>query len=209
MLSLATSRSKKPSAQPPDQNIRLGFAETAGRRSLFFACAISRLSASGPGRVKTPAPAARVEYLAGFAHHESQIMLRSCSSNPCWRIVFSTSRRCMSFHTDWAHFVSSSQRSGMSAVRAEPDARSRRPPPPHLAPKRSLRWLSILHCIKDSALTRPMLWRRGGARLHPGRGNKPRSGPISSPVRVRTAGERDEPVAKRRSTRSPAARRNA
>jgi hypothetical protein len=39
MLSLATSRSKKPSAQPPDPNIRLGFGETALRRSLFF-CAL-------------------------------------------------------------------------------------------------------------------------------------------------------------------------
>ena len=40
MLSLATSRSKKPSAQPPDPNIRLGFGETAARRSFFFACVI-------------------------------------------------------------------------------------------------------------------------------------------------------------------------
>ena len=40
MLSLATSKSKKPSAQPPDPNIRLGFGETAARRSFFFACGI-------------------------------------------------------------------------------------------------------------------------------------------------------------------------
>jgi hypothetical protein len=38
MLSLATSRSKKPSAQPLDPNIRLGFGETAARRSFFFVC---------------------------------------------------------------------------------------------------------------------------------------------------------------------------
>jgi hypothetical protein len=38
MLLLATSKSKKPSAQPPDPNIRLGFGETAARRSFFFAC---------------------------------------------------------------------------------------------------------------------------------------------------------------------------
>ena len=38
MLSLATSRSKTPSAQPSDPNIRLGFGETAARRSFFFAC---------------------------------------------------------------------------------------------------------------------------------------------------------------------------
>jgi hypothetical protein len=44
MLSLATSRSKKPSAQPPDPNIRLGFGETAARRSLFLhgsCCSVS------------------------------------------------------------------------------------------------------------------------------------------------------------------------
>ena len=40
MLSLATSKSKKPSAQPPDPNIRLSFGETAARRSFFFACGI-------------------------------------------------------------------------------------------------------------------------------------------------------------------------
>jgi hypothetical protein len=40
MLSLATSKSKRPSAQPPDPNIRLGFGETAARRSFFFACGI-------------------------------------------------------------------------------------------------------------------------------------------------------------------------
>jgi hypothetical protein len=36
MLSLATSKSKKPSAQPPDPDIRLGFGETAARRSFLF-----------------------------------------------------------------------------------------------------------------------------------------------------------------------------
>jgi hypothetical protein len=40
MLSLATSRSKKPNAQPPDPNIRLGLGETAARRSFFFAFVI-------------------------------------------------------------------------------------------------------------------------------------------------------------------------
>jgi hypothetical protein len=42
MLSLATSRSKTPSAQPSDPNIRLGFGETAARRSFFCACALDR-----------------------------------------------------------------------------------------------------------------------------------------------------------------------
>ena len=40
MLSLAASKSKKPSAQPPNPNIRLGFGEAAARRSFFFACGI-------------------------------------------------------------------------------------------------------------------------------------------------------------------------
>src|SRR5439155_15113064 len=53
----------------------------------------------GLGRVKTPAPAARVKYLGGFAHLESQIMLHTCGPMLCWRIVFSTFLRCMSFHT--------------------------------------------------------------------------------------------------------------
>jgi hypothetical protein len=44
MLSLATSRSKKPSAQLPDPNIRLGFGETALRRSLLFAPALGEQS---------------------------------------------------------------------------------------------------------------------------------------------------------------------
>ena len=46
MLSLATSRSKTPSAQRSDPNIRLGFGETAARRSFFFACGIWRMSTS-------------------------------------------------------------------------------------------------------------------------------------------------------------------
>jgi hypothetical protein len=37
MLSLATSRSKTPSALPSDPNIRLGLGETAARQSFFFA----------------------------------------------------------------------------------------------------------------------------------------------------------------------------
>jgi hypothetical protein len=50
MLSLATSRSKTPSAQPSDPNIRLGFGETAARRSFFFACGILANVYSGPSR---------------------------------------------------------------------------------------------------------------------------------------------------------------
>ena len=56
-------------------------------------------SGMGLGRVKTPEPAARVEASLRIAHHEGQIILRTYGSTPCWRIVFSTFRRCMSFHT--------------------------------------------------------------------------------------------------------------
>jgi hypothetical protein len=35
-----------------------------------------QMAGLGPGRVKTPAPAARVECLEEIAHDESQIMLR-------------------------------------------------------------------------------------------------------------------------------------
>jgi hypothetical protein len=35
------------------------------------------MSEMGLGRVKIHAPAARIEYIGGIAHHENQIMLRS------------------------------------------------------------------------------------------------------------------------------------
>ena len=57
------------------------------------------MSALGLGRVKTFALPARVEHLEGTAPRQSPIMLRSRRSIPRYRIVFSTSRRCMSFHT--------------------------------------------------------------------------------------------------------------
>jgi hypothetical protein len=36
-----------------------------------------------------------------IAGRDTQIMLRACGLSPCGRIVFSTFRRCMSFHTAW------------------------------------------------------------------------------------------------------------
>jgi len=56
MLSLATSRSKKPSAQPRDPSIRLDFGETAVRRSFCFPSGYSQMSASGPKRKWVGAP---------------------------------------------------------------------------------------------------------------------------------------------------------
>ena len=63
------------------------------------------MSALGLGRVKTPTLAAHVETFRRIAHRESQIILRTCSSILCWRISFSTFRRCMSFHTAWVNTV--------------------------------------------------------------------------------------------------------
>ncbi len=48
MLSLVTSRSKKPSAQPPDPNIRLRFGETAAKAVFLFRLRHFREFASGP-----------------------------------------------------------------------------------------------------------------------------------------------------------------
>ena len=51
MLSLAASRSKKPSAQPPDPNIRLGFGETAAGGLSFCTDHVAvRESGCGPLR---------------------------------------------------------------------------------------------------------------------------------------------------------------
>jgi hypothetical protein len=57
------------------------------------------MSVSGLGRVKTPAPAEHVEASRSNCISESQIILHTRRSMPCWRIVFSTFRGCMSFYT--------------------------------------------------------------------------------------------------------------
>src|SRR5262249_2405760 len=64
-------------------------------------CGISKepLSAVGLGCAKTPAPAAHVEASRRNCASWSRMMLRARCSIPCWRIVFSTFRRCMSFYT--------------------------------------------------------------------------------------------------------------
>src|SRR5260221_7310028 len=48
---------------------------------------------------KTPAPAAHVETSQRNCAPWSRIVLRARCSIPCWRIVFSTFRGCMSFYT--------------------------------------------------------------------------------------------------------------
>src|SRR5262249_14107373 len=60
----------------------------------------------GLGCAKTPAPAAHVETSRRNCAPWSRIVLRARCSIPCRRIVFSTFRNCMSFHTGWVLAVS-------------------------------------------------------------------------------------------------------
>src|SRR6266446_2565726 len=57
------------------------------------------MAASGLGCAKTPALAPHVEISLSNCIFESQIILHTRGSMPCWRIVFSTFRGCMSFYT--------------------------------------------------------------------------------------------------------------
>jgi hypothetical protein len=57
------------------------------------------MSAMGLGRVKTSALAPHVEISLSNCISESQIIPHTRGSLPCWRIVFSTFRKCMSFYT--------------------------------------------------------------------------------------------------------------
>jgi hypothetical protein len=58
-----------------------------------------RMAATGLGCAKTPAVAPHVEISPGNCIPESQIILHTRGSMPCWRIVFSTFCGCMSFYT--------------------------------------------------------------------------------------------------------------
>ena len=57
------------------------------------------MSAVGLGCAKTPTLAPHVEISLINCISESQIILHTPGSMPCWRIVFSTFRGCMSFYT--------------------------------------------------------------------------------------------------------------
>ena len=57
------------------------------------------MSEMGLGCVKTPGLLPHVEISKSNCICESQIILRTRYSMPCWRIVFSTFRECMSFYT--------------------------------------------------------------------------------------------------------------
>src|SRR5260370_13987492 len=57
------------------------------------------MTAVGLGCAKTPALAPHVEISLINCISESQIILHAWGPMPCWRIVFSTFRGCMSFYT--------------------------------------------------------------------------------------------------------------
>src|SRR5262245_52556923 len=57
------------------------------------------MTALGLGCAKTPALAPHVEISLSNCISESQIILHTRGWTPCWRIVFSTFRGCMSFYT--------------------------------------------------------------------------------------------------------------
>src|SRR2546430_17068392 len=89
--------------RPPVANSNsIGFETTSGHpRLLSLHCEKleTRMSAWGLGCAKTPAPAAHVEPFRRNCASWSRMMLRAQCSIPCWRIVFSTFRDCMSFYT--------------------------------------------------------------------------------------------------------------
>ena len=60
---------------------------------------IAAMTAQGLGCAKTPALAPHVEISLINCISESQNILHTRGSMPCWRIVFSTFRGCMSFYT--------------------------------------------------------------------------------------------------------------
>jgi hypothetical protein len=59
----------------------------------------SPISEMGLGRAKTSAVAPHIEISPSNCISGSQIILHTRGSMPCWRIVFSTFRGCMSFYT--------------------------------------------------------------------------------------------------------------
>src|SRR5262245_39264478 len=74
---------------------------SAKERTMLLRCESLRppMSQSGLGCAKTLAVAPHVEISPGNCIPESQIILHTRGSMPCWRIVFSTFCGCMSFYT--------------------------------------------------------------------------------------------------------------
>ncbi len=85
-----------------------------------------RMSLVGLGCAKTPAPAAHVETSRRNCAAWSRIVLRARCSIPCWRIVFSTFRNCMSFHTGWVIRAGSTHSRRVRHVRFRSESDRRR-----------------------------------------------------------------------------------
>jgi hypothetical protein len=84
----------------------MGLPQAGGRNSTTFDEVVVRhskirrsTSGMGLGRAKTSVVAPHVEISPSNCISESQIILHTRDSMPCWRIVFSTFRGCMSFYT--------------------------------------------------------------------------------------------------------------
>src|SRR5262245_417458 len=75
-----------------------------------------RMSLVGLGCAKTPALAPHAEISLINCISESQNILRTRGSMPCWRIVFSTFRECMSFYTARVRLGHSAMSASMSGL---------------------------------------------------------------------------------------------
>ena len=89
--------------QSRSENPGSGLAHHAFRRRsgsiVHCRISIAAMTAQGLGCAKTPALAPHVEISLINCISESQNILHTRGSMPCWRIVFSTFRGCMSFYT--------------------------------------------------------------------------------------------------------------
>jgi hypothetical protein len=79
------------------------------------------MTVQGLGCAKTPALAAHVEISLINCISESQIILHARGSMPCWRIVFSTFRGCMSFYTARVRSGKAHSEQILSALPLKPD----------------------------------------------------------------------------------------
>ena len=91
--------SRCPAAKVLGTNLNRSESCLGIRRSLHCKIWNRPMSAEGLGCANTPAPAAHVETYRRNCASWSRMMLRARRSMLCWRIVFSTFLRCMSFYT--------------------------------------------------------------------------------------------------------------
>jgi ubiquinone/menaquinone biosynthesis C-methylase UbiE len=80
------------------------------------------MSALGLGRAKTSAVAPHIEISPSNCISGSQITLHTRGSMPCWRIMFSTFRGCMSFYTARVKTGKSRSEQMLSGLPPKPDS---------------------------------------------------------------------------------------